>query len=383
MYKPKKIIRLFKPSVGKEEISGIKKVFDKSWLGYGSEVNDFDNKFSKFIGSKYSVGLNSCTAALHIALAVNKFKPKKKVLVPSITFSASAAAALYCNLTPVFVDTEKDSLNLDFNDLKKKYTKDCVAVIAVHFGGHPCAMEKIVPWAKKKRLIVVEDCAHTCGGYYKGKKLGTWGDYGCFSFEDKKTMTTGDGGMICTNNKKMVPLMKSLSFHGWSSDPYTRHLHGSGKKHWYYEMINLGYKYNMNNLLAAIGIQQLKKLNRFNRQRTAILEKYLKVIKKCKTFKTAFPYKLKNSCYWLFSLKTKYRDEFVNFLKEKKISSGVHLMPLPLHPLYKKYNKKVENSLSVWKELVTLPCFPGMPNQEVNYVIKAIKEFDKVVSKHK
>jgi len=382
MYKPKKLIRLFKPSVGKEEIYGIKNIFSKAWLGYGSEVKDFENKFSKYIGTKYAVGLNSCTAALHIALAVNKFKSKKKVLIPSITFSASAAAALYCDLTPVFVDVEKDSLNLDFNDLRKKYTKDCVAVIAVHFGGHPCAMEKIVPWAKKRGIIVIEDCAHTCGGYYKGKKLGTWGDYGCFSFEDKKTITTGDGGMLCTNNKKTISLIKSLSFHGWSNDPWKRHLHGPGKKHWYYEMQNLGFKYNMNNLLAAIGIQQLKKLNKLNKKRTVILKKYLKVIKSCKSFTTAYPYKLKNSCYWLFSLKTKHRDKFIEYLKNKKISSGVHLMPLPLHPLYKKYNKNVKHSLRVWKELVTLPCFPDMKNQEVNYIINAIKEFDRRLTKN-
>jgi perosamine synthetase len=382
MFKPKKILRLFKPSVGREEIAAIKKVFKQSWLGYGSEVKKFEKKFSNFIGSKYAVGLNSCTAALHIALAVNNFKPKKKVLVPSITFSASAAAALYCNLTPVFVDTEKDSLNIDFEDLKRKYTKDCVAVITVHFGGHPCAMEKIVPWAKKKGLITIEDCAHTCGGYYKGKKLGNWGDYGCFSFEDKKTITTGDGGMLTTNKKDKISLIRSLSFHGWSSDPYTRHLHGPGKKHWYYEMKNLGFKYNMNNLLAAIGIEQLKKLNKLNSKRTKILNRYIKEIKNCKTFITAYPYALKKSCYWLFSLRTKYRDEFINFLKDKKISSGVHLMPLPLHPLYKKYNKNITIATKTWKELVTLPCFPDMKDKEVNYVIKTIKEFDKKITQY-
>ena len=151
MYKPKKFIRLFKPSVGKEEIYGIKNIFNKAWLGYGSEVKDFENKFSKYIGIKYAVGLNSCTAALHIALAVNKFKPKKKVLVPAITFSASAAAALYCGLTPVFVDVEKESLNLDFDDLKKKYTKDCVAIIAVHFWWPSLRHGKNCTMGQKKR----------------------------------------------------------------------------------------------------------------------------------------------------------------------------------------------------------------------------------------
>ena len=177
-------IRLFKPSVGIEEIDSIRKVFKKSWLGYGSTVKEFELKFSSFIGTKFAIGLNSCTAALHLALAVNNFKKKKKVLLPAMTFSATAAAILYNDLVPVFVDVNKNDLNINFEDLKKKYTKDCVAVMAVHFGGHPCKMEKIVPWAKKNNMIVIEDCAHTCGGVYKGKKLGSWGDYGCFSFED-------------------------------------------------------------------------------------------------------------------------------------------------------------------------------------------------------
>lgn len=179
-------IRLFKPKIGKLELLEIKKVFKKSWLGYGEKVQLFEDKWSKFIDSKYSIALNSCTAALHLSLAVNNFKKNKKVLVPAITFSATAAAALYCDLIPVFVDVNRDTLVMDFEDLKKKYTKDCVAVIPVHLGGQPCEMEKIIPWAKKNKIIVIEDCAETAGGMYKGKKLGTWGDFGCFSFEEKK-----------------------------------------------------------------------------------------------------------------------------------------------------------------------------------------------------
>ena len=156
-------IRLFKPSVGKEELNSIKKVFSRSWLGYGPLVNKFEKKFAKFIGTKYAVGVNSGTAALHLALLCNNFSKGKKVLVPSITFSATAASVLYCGLTPKFVDIKKEDLTIDFKDLKKKYTKDCVALICVHMGGHPSMMEKIKPWAKKKRLLLIEDSAETCG----------------------------------------------------------------------------------------------------------------------------------------------------------------------------------------------------------------------------
>jgi len=371
----KKYIRLFKPSVGKEEINSIKKVFKTAWLGYGERVNEFEKKFAKYIGTKHAVGLNSCTAALHLSLAVNKFKRNKKVLVPSITFSATAAAILYNNLIPTFVDTNKKDLNMSFDDLKKKYTKDCVAIIVVHFGGHPCEMDKILPWAKKRKLIVVEDCAHTCGGVYKGKKLGNWGDFGCFSFEDKKVITTGDGGMLCTNNKKNFLKIKSMSFHGWDRDPWARHTTKKTRKNWYYEIKNLGYKYNMNNVMASIGIEQLKKIKNLNKKRIHILNRYIISLKKIDQMKFAWSFRLQNSCYWLLTFKIKNRDRFMSYLKKKGITTSVHLMPLPLHPLYKKYKKNLKNSLSVWNELVSLPFFPDMKNKEIDYVIKNVKSY--------
>ena len=258
----KKNIRLFKPSLGNEEITEIKKIFKRSWIGYGPQVKKFENSWSKYIGIKYSVGVTSCSAALHIALASKKFKKRKKVLIPAMTFTATAAAALYNDLEPVFVDINEYDLNINFEDLKKKYSKDCVAVIPVHVGGHPCEMEKIVPWAKKKKLLVIEDCAHTAGGIYKKKMLGTWGDISCFSFEEKKMLTTGDGGMICTNNKSLASKFRVLSFHGWNKDSWLRHKKGLNKnlneKHWYYQIKELGFKYNMNDLMAAIGLAQLK-----------------------------------------------------------------------------------------------------------------------------
>ncbi len=371
-------IRLFKPSVGSLELTAVKKVFDKAWLGYGEQVKNFEKKFANFIGTKYAIGLNSCTSALHLSLAVNNFKSKRKVLVPSLTFSATAAAILYNNLTPVFVDINEDNLNLSFEDLKKKYSKDCVAVIAVHFGGHPCEMDKIVPWAKKRGLIVIEDCAHTCGGVYKGKKLGNWGDFSCFSFEDKKIITTGDGGMLCTNNKKKYVKLKSLSFHGWDTDPWTRHKKNKSTKNWYYEIKNLGYKSNMNNLMASIGLEQLRKLKKQNLRRIEILKKYIFNLKDVNQIKLAWNFNLKNSCYWLFSLKVKNRDHFMNFLRKKGISSGVHLMPLPLHPIYKKYNKDLKKVLHTWKYLVSLPFFPEIKDKEINYVIKNVKNYFKI-----
>lgn len=378
-------IRLFKPKIGKLELLEIKKVFKKSWLGYGEKVQLFEDKWSKFIDSKYSIALNSCTAALHLSLAVNNFKKNKKVLVPAITFSATAAAALYCDLIPVFVDVNRDTLVMDFEDLKKKYTKDCVAVIPVHLGGQPCEMEKIIPWAKKNKIIVIEDCAETAGGMYKGKKLGTWGDFGCFSFEEKKIMTTGDGGMICTNNKKKYLKLKSISFHGWNKDPWLRHkssLKTKSKNHWEYSIDKLGYKYNMNDLAASIGLAQLKKIRLLNTSREKIIKRYIQGIKNLKNINILTDYKLDNSSYWLFVIRCNKRDALMHYLKLNKISSAVHFEPLPMQPLYKKYKSIIPNAKETWKEIISLPLFPDLKFSEVDYIVNKLELFDKNYSKY-
>ncbi len=376
-------IRLFKPSIGKEELKNIKKVFKKSWLGYGPMVAKFEKKFAKFIGTKYCVGVNSGTAALHLSLLCNDFKRGKKVLLPAITFSATAASVLYCGLKPKFVDIKKEDLTIDFQDLKKKYSKDCVAVICVHMGGHPAEMDKIKKWAKEKKLLLIEDSAESCGAIYKGKKIGTWSDIATFSFEEKKIITTGDGGMICLNDKKKYEKIKSLSFHGWNIDPWKRHVRSFGSnnkfsKHWNYEIQNLGYKYNMNDLMASIGVAQLEKINSFNFKRQKILKRYLDGIKKLKYIKPTYPYELKNSSYWLFSINTNYRDELIDYLKTKNISTAVHFVPLPLNKLYKKYkSKSLKNTMTIWKKIVSLPFFPDLENKKIDYIINCLKSFDK------
>lgn len=376
-----KNIRLFKPSFGTEELLALKKIFKKSWIGYGPEVKKFENLWSKYIGIKYSVGVTSCSAALHIALASNNFKKKKKVLVPAMTFTATAAAALYCGLEPVFVDINEYDLNINFEDLKKKYSKDCVAVIPVHVGGHPCEMEKIIPWAKSKGLLVIEDCAHTAGGVYKGKMLGTWGDISCFSFEEKKMLTTGDGGMICTNNKSLATRFRNLSFHGWNKDPWSRHKKGLSKKnlnekHWYYQIKDLGFKYNMNDLMAVIGQAQLKKLDTFNLKRNIRIKKYLEGLKNCKNIKPYFLNYEKGIAYWMFAVRSKRRDQLISFLKKRGISTSVYWIPVPMHPLYKKYKSSIPVTKRVWRELVTLPLFSDISLKDVNYIINSVIKFD-------
>jgi perosamine synthetase len=374
-------IRLVKPCVGKEELGNIKEVFDRAWLGNGPKVLEFEKAWSQYLGCKDSVALNSCTAALHLALWVYKFPAGKKVLVPAMTFVSTANAALYNGLVPVFVDVSEETLGIDLSDLERKYDNDCVAVIPVHFGGHPVPMDELMPWAESHNLKVISDCAHCAGGQYKGKKLGTWADIGCFSFEEKKCMTTGDGGMISSNDAELIEPLRAIRQVGMSSATWSRfrNVQKSNRAdayHWYYEVRELGYKYNMNDIAAAIGLAQLEKLDNMNKHRCEILGRYLKGIQDCQNVRPAFPYDL-TTTYYDFMVRVKKRDEFILYMKERGISTGVHYMPLPLHPFYRDYNAKIPTAERIWDEYVVLPLYVELTDEEIQYVIDAIIEFDR------
>ena len=313
-------VRLFKPSVGEAEIAAIREVFDRAWLGLGPTVGRFESEWSRYIGAEVSVGVNSGTAALHLALAAFNFPVGAKVLVPAITFVSTATAALYNRLEPVFVDVDPDTLGLDLDDLEKKITPECVAVMPVHFGGHPVPMDRLMAIARRHGLKVVEDCAHCAGGSYQGRKLGMWGDIGCFSFEEKKGMTTGDGGMICSNNPALVTPLRAHRWVGIDRDTWRRSSQYTAAEdddalHWHYEVAVLGYKYNMNDLMAAIGLVQLAKLDRMNQRRAAIIARYLDGISGIQYLRPLLPYDLSGSAYWLFGVRCDARDQLILHLR--------------------------------------------------------------------
>ncbi len=378
-------IRLFKPSIGEEELANIKEVFDRAWLGNGPTVVKFEEAWSKYIGCKISVGVNSATAALHLALTAFHFPEGKKVLVPAITFASTATAVLYNRLIPVFVDVDPETVSMDLNDLQRKYDKDCVAVIPVHNGGYPVPMDQLMELAAKLNLKVIEDCAHCAGGDYKGKKLGTWGHIGCFSFEEKKCMTTGDGGMICSDDADLIEPLRAYRWVGIDKDTWRRAEKASGlteneAMHWHYEISVLGYKYNMNDLSAAIGLAQLAKLDKMNQKRAAIIEKYLSGIRDLKNIKPIFPYERGAGAYWYLGIRCEKRDELIIFLKHKGISTGVHFYPLTLQPLFKPYAKNCPVAEKIWTQFITLPSHVDLTVPEIDYVVSALYEFSKVLA---
>jgi len=372
-------IRLFKPSFGIEELEAVKDVFDRSWVGIGPKVNDFEKKWEQHLGCKEAIALNSATAALHLALAVFRFPEGKKVLVPSMTFSSTASAVLYNRLIPVFVDSDPVTLGIDLNDLEKKYDKNCVAVLPVHYGGHPVPMEKLVPWAREHNLKIIEDCAHTTGSMYKGKQLGLWGDIGCFSFEEKKLMTTGDGGMICSNDVDLLKDVRAMRWVGIDKDNWKTaqsYTHANrDAMHWYYELNVLGYKYNMNDLAASIGLVQLMKLPDMNKRRSQIIAMYIGGLKDVGGVDLLVPFEPDNYVYQMFGIRVNNKDDMIIYLKSKGIATGCHYTPLSIQPLFSQWGNNCPYVEKEVDKCITLPLHADLTDNEVFYTIDSISKF--------
>jgi len=232
-------------------------------------------------------------------------------------------------------------------------------------------------------MKVISDCAHTAGGVYKDRKLGTWADIGCFSFQEKKLLSTGDGGMISSNNPEWIEPLRSRKEVGMTTDTYARHVQADGEcdpMHWYYEVRELGYKYNMCDIIAAVGLAQLDKLDYMNSMRKKILAKYLMGIDACVRVKPAFPYD-RATPYYDFMVRLedrRARDAFIVHMQEREIATGVHTMPVPHLPYYRKFSADVPTAMRIWEQYVVLPFYVGLTDDEIRYVIDAIVEFDRV-----
>lgn len=372
-------VRLFKPSFGDEELAAVKAAFDRSWVGLGPNVSKFEDEWRQFIGAEEAIGLNSATAALHLALACFRFPEGKKVLVPALTFAATASAILYSRLVPVFVDSDPVTLGMDLEDLERKYDKDCVAVMPVHYAGHPVPMDTLVHWARERGLKVVEDCAHTAGAKYKGKALGTWGDIGCFSFEEKKLMTTGDGGMLVSNDPELVKDVRAMRWVGIDKDNWrTAHRYTEANQdamHWFYEISVLGFKYNMNDLAASIGLVQLGKLPAMNKRRSDIIRRYLDGLADVPGIEPLLPFEPERNCYQMFGVRADKRDALMVHLKSQQIATGCHYTPLTMQPLFEPWGNNCPYVESEHMRFVTLPLHADLTDEEVDYVISEIRTF--------
>lgn len=380
----KKFLPYSRPLIGMDEKREVLKTLSSDWLTSGSKVLMFEDMLSDYTGAKFVKVLNSCTSALNLAVLSCGMAGDDEVITTPFTFCATVNAIIHSGTRPVFADIDKDTFNISPAEIEKKITKRTKAILVMHYGGLPCDMDRIISIARRFKLKVIEDAAHAIGAEYGGKKIGIISDIACFSFHAAKNITTIEGGAVTTNNKITIDFIKKSYFHGIDKESWQRHKKGD----WKYRVIYPGFKYNMSDICASLGIHQLKKLDEFIRKRQSIASLYDKAFKDsdCLGLQRA-SYKVKHAHHlYPIVLNTDHlkidRGWFIEKLKERGIMSSVHFIPIYKHPAYKGLFtksdiKELKNTEYIYKRIVTLPIYPRLSVKDVHYVISVIDDIIK------
>ena len=371
-------IPFFLPYVDSKDITEIKKAASAPFLTNGPKLDIFEQKFKKFTKSKYAIGVSNATAALYLSLKALGIKKNDEVIVPDLTFVATANVVLQVGATPVLVDIDDETLNISTESIIKNISRKTKAIIPVHLAGTPCDMQKIMKIARSNSLKVIEDCAHGIGTSYNKKHVGNFGNAGCFSFYPTKNLTTIEGGMIITNDKKIADFIQLARNHGMSRSLMGRYSSG---KPWEYDVKDIGYNYRLDEIRSALGISQLQKLTILNKKRLTAFLYYNKGLKNIpglivpneKNFRD-------NSCH-LYIIRITAdakisRDKLFYSLQKKGIGSSVHYKPLHEFTLFRKKGisrGSLSISKRIYKEILSLPMYPQLPRSSQDYIIKSIK----------
>jgi perosamine synthetase len=368
-----------KPFISEEEIDEIVDTVRSGWISMGPKTIRFENNFSEYIGVNRSVAVSSWTAAGHLSLEAFGINEGDEVILPTMTFPATAEIVCYFKAKPVMVDVDEDTLNISLEAIEKAITSKTKAIIPVHYAGQPCDLDEIHAIAKKHNLKVLEDAAHSLPARYKGKKIGTISDVTCFSFYATKTLSTGEGGMICTNNEEIAERVKIMRLHGINRDAWKRYTESGS---WYYEVVAPGYKYNFTDLQASLGLPQLKKVDAMWNSRKRIAAKYTEALKDLDIIQLHTIKPDRDSSWHLFPIRlyldrlTKNRAQIINELRERNIGVGVHFMPVHQHLYYSEtFNLSDENypvASAAFPRLISLPIYPGMTDENVDKVIDVL-----------
>lgn len=360
------------PSIGKEETDAVIAVLNSKWLTMGKKVFEFEEMLAKFTGAKHVITVNSCTAALHLSLLAYGIGKGDEVITTPYTFAATGNSIIHAGATPVFVDVGRD-FNINPENIEDAITPRTKAIIPVDFAGQPCDYSSIIGLADEYDLVVIEDAAHSLGAEHCHMKIGSVANATCFSFYATKCITTGEGGAIATDDDKIAETIRKLRLHGLSSDAWKRY---SGVGKWYYEIEEIGWKYNMTDINAAIGIEQLKKEERFYQRRVDIAEHYTKGLQGCKC---GLPTENPNtsSAWHLYPILVNNRNDVINQLAQLEIGTSVHFIPLHHHPAYQRLGYSESDfpvATSLYEHEISLPIYPGMTDEQVQMVITALRE---------
>lgn len=363
-------------SIDEEDIKAVVEVLKSDFLTTGPAIQEFEKKVAEYVGAKYAVAVANGTAALHAACFATGIGEGDEVITTPITFAASSNCVLYCGGIPVFADINPDTYNIDPDDIERKITDRTKAIIAVHLTGQPCEMERIHEIARKHNLVVIEDGAHALGAEYKGKKVGSLSDMTTFSFHPVKHITTGEGGMIVTDDSKLYERLKLFRTHGITRE---EQLLKKNDGPWYYEQLDLGYNYRITDFQCALGCSQLKKLPEFLRRRKEIAKRYDEAFEACEMIQT--PYQ-KEGCLnawhlYVIRVKNGKRKEVFEKLREAGIGVNVHYIPVYQHPYYREHGYaevSCPNAEAYYNECISIPMYPALKEEEQDYVIQKVLE---------
>lgn len=375
------------PTIEDAEINEVVDSLRSGWLTTGPKVKRFEKAFKAYVGAPYAVPLTSATAGLHLTLRALKIAEGDEIITTPMTFASTVSMIILCGGTPVLVDIEPGTLNIDVNEVRKKITPRTKAMIPVHFAGQSCDMDPLFALAKEHGLIVIEDAAHAVGAEYKGHKIGSLDSISIFSFHPNKNITTGEGGMVCTADENLAEEISLMKFHGLSREAWKRFA-ASGSPN--YDILLPGFKYNMMDIQAAIGIHQLPKLDGFINHRKEIAEFYNReLIDVPELALPAYaPYKQRHAWHLYTPLVrieqlTIDRDRFMEELKKFNIGSGLHYKAIHHHAWYRENmyiaDSQLPNASYASERILSLPLFPKMSLDDARDVVTAVKE---VISQH-
>ncbi|MEG4083392.1 DegT/DnrJ/EryC1/StrS family aminotransferase [Microcoleus sp. POL10_C6] len=369
------------PAIEDAEIQEVVATMKTGWLGTGPKVRKFQDEFNAYKGSQYAIAVNSCTAGLHLSVLAACLEPGDEVITTPMTFCATVNAIIHAGATPVLADVDPVTMNIDPAQVEAKITSKTKAILPVHFAGRPCDMDALCEIARRHNLKLIEDCAHAIETEYKGRKAGTFGDFGCFSFYVTKNITTGEGGMILAASQEDADRLNILALHGMSKDAWKR-FSDSGYKH--YQVVEVGFKYNMMDLQAAIGIHQLKRVTPYWQRREQVWQRYNEAFADLPITLPANPEPDTIHAYHLYTIlvdeaKTGIsRDEFLDAINAENIGVGVHYMSMPEHPVYQKmfgwHTEDYPNAGYIGRHTVSLPISAKLTDADVEDVIAAVKK---------
>lgn len=374
--KEKKYIPYGRQCIEDDDIQAVVDVLQSDYLTTGPKIAEFEKCVADYVGAKYAVAVSNGTAALHIACLAAGIGPGDEVITTPITFAASANCVLYCGGTPVFADINPDTYNIDPEDIRKKITDKTKAIIPVHLAGQPCDMDAIHQIAEEYHLLVIEDGAHALGAEYKGNKIGALSDMTTFSFHPVKPITTGEGGMVLTNNEELYQRLSLFRSHGITRDSDLL-LKNDGP--WYYEQQFLGYNYRITDIQCALGISQMKKLDRFLERRRELVQRYNEAFADCPDIVTPYQLEGAESGWHLYIIQVKNHDRRTVFekLREAGIGVNVHYVPVYKHPYYQEHgyaNVYCENAEKLYDHMISLPLYPLLSDEEQDYIIDVLKK---------